>query len=256
MSGRTKIFFVGAGPGDPELLTIKGKRLLGEADVVVYTGSLVRERVLVFCREDAIVYNSASMTLPEITGIMIDGARAGKLIVRLHTGDTAFYSAMREQAVALEAAGIPFEVVPGVSSASAAAAVMGRELTAPGLTQTVIFTRLEGRTPVPEAEALRLLAAHGATLCVFLSVSMIERVVEELAHGGYSQDTPASVVYRATWPDEKVIRGTLGDISEKVRAAGITRHAMIIVGKALGEPGGGEASRLYDAGFSHGYRGE
>ncbi|MFQ5479704.1 MAG: precorrin-4 C(11)-methyltransferase [Thermodesulfobacteriota bacterium] len=254
MADDVKIFFVGAGPGDPELLTVKGRRLLTEADIVVYAGSLVAKELLSYCRAEAVVYNSASMNLGEITEVMIKGARAGKLVVRLHTGDTAFYSAMREQAAILSAEGLSFSVVPGVSSASGAAASLRRELTVPGETQTVIFTRLAGRTPVPEKEALHLLASHRATMCIFLSAAMIDKVVLELTKGGCPVDTPVAVVYRATWPDELKITGTLPDIAEKVRAAGITKHAMVIVGKATGGIGDGEKSLLYDAGFSHGCR--
>jgi len=254
MEDKIKIFFVGAGPGDAELLTVKGKRLLEKADIVVYAGSLVKESLLSYCRSDVAVYNSASMNLGEITAVMIDGAKAGKLVVRLHTGDTAFYSAMREQAAILDDAGLAYTVVPGVSSASGAAASIARELTVPGLTQTVIFTRMKGRTPVPEKEALPLLASHGATMCIFLSVAMIDDVVSELIEGGYAVDTPVAVVYRASWPDEKVVAGSLSDIAEKVKEAGISKHAMVIVGSAAGGLHDGEQSCLYDAAFSHGCR--
>jgi len=254
MVDKVNIFFVGAGPGDAELITVKGKRLLERADIVVYAGSLVKESLLLYCREDVAVYNSASMNLGEITAVMIDGAKAGKLVVRLHTGDTAFYSAMREQEAFLEEAGLAYAVVPGVSSASGAAASLARELTVPGLTQTVIFTRMKGRTPVPEKEALSLLASHGATMCIFLSVAMIDEVVSELVAGGYASDTPVAVVYRASWPDEKIVKGTIADIAGKVAEAGISKHAMIIVGKATGVVSDGEHSRLYDAAFSHGCR--
>jgi len=255
MSDEVRIFFVGAGPGDPELLTVKGMRLLKEADVVVYAGSLVKESLLSYCRGDAAVYNSASMTLGEITAVMIEGAKAGKSVVRLHTGDTAFYSAMREQAAILDGQGLAYAVVPGVSSASGAAASLAKELTVPGVTQTVIFTRLAGRTPVPEKEALNLLASHGATMCIFLSVAMMDKVALELDEGGYGPDTPVAVVYRASWPDEKVVTGTLSDIAAKVREAGISKHAMVLVGDAVGGIHDGEKSRLYDAAFSHGCRG-
>ncbi|MFQ5428182.1 MAG: precorrin-4 C(11)-methyltransferase [Thermodesulfobacteriota bacterium] len=256
MAEDVRIYFVGAGPGDPELLTVKGRRLLGEADIVVYAGSLVADKLLLYCAENVKVYNSASMTLGEITEVMIEGARAGRLVVRLHTGDTAFYSAMREQAAILKDEGLAYTVVPGVSSASGAAASIGRELTVPVETQTVIFTRLAGRTPVPEDEALHLLASHRATMCIFLSVSMIDKVVEQLLQGGYPTDTPVAVVYRATWPDELTVRGTLQDIASRVQEAGIKKHAIILVGKAIGGIGDGEQSFLYDAGFSHEYRGE
>ncbi len=245
------VYFVGSGPGDQELITVKGRRLLEEADCVVYAGSLVEEKVLGYCREGVEVFNSAGMHLEEITGVMASRARAGKVVVRLHTGDPSLYSAFREQADALEKEGIAYEVVPGVSSASASAAALKREFTMPGVTQTVIFTRLEGRTPVPEAESLRSLAAHNATICVFLSVSMVERVVEELL-SGYPPDTPAAVVYRATWEDERTIRGALSEIAGKVREAGITRHALIIAGRAIGDEAA--LSKLYDKGFKHGCR--
>ncbi|MBI2412768.1 MAG: precorrin-4 C(11)-methyltransferase [Deltaproteobacteria bacterium] len=252
MSEATTIHFVGGGPGDPELITVKGLRLLKEADLVVYTGSLLDEKVIEYSRKEAEVLNSASMDLEEITGVMIRAAKAGKKVVRLHTGDPSLYSALREQADLLEKEGIPYRVVPGVSSAFASAATLKRELTMPGVTQTVIFTRLEGRTPVPEAEGLAALASHRATICVFLSASMIEKVVEELSKG-YPADTPAACVYKASWEDEKVVKGTLSDIAGKVKAAGITRHALIIVGRAIGDET--QASLLYDKGFSHGYRG-
>lgn len=252
MSEATTIHFVGGGPGDPELITVKGLRLLKEADLVVYTGSLLDEKVIEYSRKEAEVLNSASMNLEEITGVMIRAAKAGKKVVRLHTGDPSLYSALREQADLLEKEGIPYRVVPGVSSAFASAATLKRELTMPGVTQTVIFTRLEGRTPVPETEGLAALASHRATICVFLSASMIEKVVEELSKG-YPADTPAACVYKASWEDEKVVKGTLSDIAGKVKEAGITRHALIIVGRAIGDET--QASLLYDKGFSHGYRG-
>jgi precorrin-4/cobalt-precorrin-4 C11-methyltransferase len=244
--------FIGAGPGDPELITVRGARLLSEADVVIYTGSLIGKGLLKHCRKDALVIDSAGMTLEEITRAMADAARSGKRVARLQTGDPSLYSAMREQAAALEEEGIGYGVVPGVSSAFAAAAALKSELTAPGVTQTVIFTRLEGRTPVPEAEGLAGLASHKATVCVFLSAGMIERVVGELLKG-YPPATPAAVVYRASWDDEARVTGTLADIAEKARSAGITRHALIMVGDALGRGGPGR-SRLYDKGFRHGFR--
>ncbi len=246
------VFFVGSGPGDPELMTVKGMNLLKEAEVVVYAGSLVRERVLEYCERKPQVFNSASMSLSEIVKVMIEAAKAGKKVVRLHTGDPSLYGALREQAEALEKEGIPYSIVPGVSSAFASAAAIKRELTLPGVTQTVIFTRLEGRTPVPEQERLSRLAAHEATICIFLSVSMMDEVVCELS-SGYAPSTPVAVVYRASWEDELVVKGTLSDIAAKVSEAGIKRQAMIIVGKAIGD-GPVEHSRLYDPGFSHGFR--
>lgn len=247
------VYFVGAGPGDPELITVKGMRLLEKADVVVYAGSLVTDKMLVYCRQGVEAHSSASMDLAEICAILVKAAKAGSVVVRLHTGDPSLYSAMREQADLLEKEGVPYEVVPGVSSAFASAATLKKELTAPGITQTVIFTRMEGKTPVPEKERLASLAGHNATICIFLSISMIERVVSELCAGGYAPDTPVAVVAKATWDDELKVAGTLNDIAAKVIEAGITRHALIIVGRSLGDLGA-EPSRLYDSAFSHGYR--
>ncbi|HBG47170.1 MAG TPA: precorrin-4 C(11)-methyltransferase [Deltaproteobacteria bacterium] len=246
------VYFIGTGPGDPELITVKGMKLLKEADLVIYAGSLVRERVLEYCERSPEIFNSASMSLPEITSLMTEAARKGKKVVRLQTGDPSLYGALREQAEALEKEEIPYVVVPGVSSAFASAAALKRELTLPGVTQTVIFTRMEGRTPVPDKERLRALSSHGSTICVFLSISMIEDVVRELL-AGYTPETPVAVVYRASWEDELVIKGTLADIAGKVNEAGVTRQAMIIVGNAIGD-GPVERSRLYDPGFSHGFR--
>lgn len=248
------IHFIGSGPGDPELITVKGMKLLKKADLVVYTGSLVQEKVLKYCKKGAAIKNSASMELKEITSVMAKAARAGKTVVRLHTGDPSLYSAMREQAAELEKYGIPYDVVPGVSSAFGAAASIKKELTMPEVTQTVIFTRLEGRTPVPKKEKLSLLAKHNATICVFLSVSMIEKVVSELLKG-YKKTTPVAVVYRATWQDEHIVTGTLKDIAGKVKEAGISKHAMIIAGRAVGGALKKEArSKLYDSAFSHSFR--
>lgn len=247
------VFFIGSGPGDPELITVKGKRLLEEADVVVYAGSLVNERVLQYAKKDAKIYNSAGMTLEEIMDIMVNAVKDGKKVVRLNSGDPTLYSALREQIAILEGKGIPYEIVPGVSSAFASAATLKEELTIPGITQTVIFTRLEGNTPVPERESLSELARHQATMCVFLSVGMMDRVVEGLRQG-YPADTPVAVVYRATWEDERVVRGTLKDIVRKVKRARIKRQAMIIVGNTLSSRITYHASLLYDKDFQHGYR--
>lgn len=252
---KTKVFFVGSGPGDPELITVKGRRLLEDADIIVYAGSLVKERVLKYARSDADIHDSASMNLEEIMKVMVDAARAGKKVVRLHSGDPTLYSALREQADILEKEGVPYEVVPGVSSAFASAAALKRELTLPEITQTVIFTRLEGRTPMPEKEQMSELAKHNATMCIFLSIGMVENVIRELKKG-YPEETPVAVVYRATWEDEKIIKGRLRDIVKKVKKAGIKRQAMIIVGEALeGKVSAKDKrSKLYDKDFVHGYR--
>ena len=247
------VYFVGAGPGDPELITVKGMRLLERAEVVVYAGSLVTDKILMYCKDGVEAHSSASMDLGEISSILVKAAKGGRVVVRLHTGDPSLYSAMREQADVLEREGVPYEVVPGVSSAFASAAALKKELTAPGITQTVIFTRMEGKTPVPEKERLSALAAHNATICVFLSVGMIDRVVSELREGGYGADTPVAVVCKATWDDELKVTGTLTDIAGKVLEAGIKRHALIIVGRSLGDVGA-EPSMLYDSAFPHGYR--
>jgi len=250
----SKVYFVGAGPGDPELITLKGKRLLESADVVIYAGSLVNPALLEGI--EAEVHNSANMSLDEIIDTIKKAINDKKTVVRLHTGDTSFYSAISEQIEELKKLGIPYEVVPGVTSAAAAAASIGQELTIPEISQTVIFTRLEGRTPVPAAEKLRSLSEHRSSMVIFLSVSMIDKVVDELKSGGYPDDTPVVVVYKASWPDEKIIRGSLKDIAEKVRASGIKKTALILVGQALraSEEPLGLRSRLYDSQFEHGFR--
>lgn len=248
------VSFLGAGPGDPELITVKARRLLDDADLVLYAGSLVNPDLLKSCKDGATLVDSAGMDLEAITRLMVDSAKSGSKVVRLQTGDPSFYSAIHEQSAVLEENAIDFEVIPGVSSAFASAAALKKSLTLPGVTQTIILTRLSGRTPVPEAEGLRSLAQHGATLCIFLSVSMIDKVISELI-GPYPKDTPAAVVYRASWPDELVIRSTLEKLEEEVKRAGINKHAMIIVSKTLGDNEINAAkSKLYDSSFSHGYR--
>jgi precorrin-4/cobalt-precorrin-4 C11-methyltransferase len=228
------VYFIGAGPGDPELLTVKGQRLIQTADLVVWADSLVHPGVAALARPDAEVVGSASLTLEEITERLIGAAQAGKSIARVHSGDPSLYGAIHEQLVLLEQAGVPYEIVPGVSSAFAAAAHLDAELTVPHVAQTVIFTRLANRTTtVPAGEQLRELARHGATLVIFLSASVIEKVVAELQEGGYAADTPAAVVYRVTWEDEQIIRGTLADIAPASRAARLTKQALILVGPAI-----------------------
>jgi precorrin-4/cobalt-precorrin-4 C11-methyltransferase len=245
------VVFLGAGPGDPELITLKGRRLLDTADLVVYAGSLVNVALLDGIK--AACHDSATMDLETIMQLLAKGHRAGHHVVRLHTGDPAIYGAIREQMQWLDGQEIPYEVVPGVSSAFASAAALKKELTVPEVTQTVIFTRQAGRTPVPERESLRNLAKAQATMCIFLSVSMMARVVEDLRAGGYPADTPIAVVERASWPDEQILRGTLADIAERVQASQIKKTAMIVVGPALAEDSR-IASKLYDAEFKHEYR--
>ena len=244
-----KVFIVGAGPGDPDLLTIKGKRLLKEADVVIYAGSLVHPDILQGL--EAELFDSAKLNLDEIIGIISGKVEEGKKVVRLHSGDPSIYGAIKEQMVRLDSLGIPYEIIPGVSSAMAVAAALKEEFTLPEVTQTLIITRLGGNTPVPEKEALRRLSEIRASMLIFLSVGMMDKVVSELLHG-YPEDTPIAVVEKVTWPQERIIRGQLKDISKKVKDAGIEKTAVIAVGDFM--RGLKKASRLYDRDFSHGYR--
>ena len=245
------IWFVGAGPGDPELITVKGRRLLEEADVVVYAGSLVPKALLGWTRDGCEAHDSASMALGEQVEVMAEAHAAGKRVVRLHTGDPSLYGAIGEQMRALDAQGIEYAVVPGVSSFVAAAAALPTELTAPGVSQTVIITRQPGRTPVPAGQEISGLAAHGATMAIFLSAGDLTGTVAALREH-YAEGTAAAIVQRASWPEQVVLRGTLATIAEQAREAGIDKTAMILVGDALRNEG--DASLLYDAGFSHGYR--
>ena len=245
------VHFIGAGPGDPELLTIKGKRLIDSANVIIYAGSLVNEKVLADCKEGAQVYNSAYMTLPEVIGVMKEAEARGQSVARVHTGDPSIYGAIREQMDALDELGISYEVIPGVSSFLAAAASMKKEYTLPGVSQTVILSRLEGRTPVPEKEKILSLAKHHATMIIFLSVGKIE-VLVQLMNESYEKDTPVAVVYKASWPEETIIYGTLETIADKVKAAGITKTALVVVGDFLGDKY--ELSKLYDQNFETEYR--
>jgi len=247
-----QVYFIGAGPGDPELITVKGARLVAEADTIIYTGSLVNPAVLDKVKPDADVYNSAAMTLDEVIAIIVSAVGAKKLVVRLHTGDPSIYGAIKEQMDALDAHRVSYAVVPGVSSFLATAAALKCEYTLPEVSQSVIITRLEGRTPVPEQEKLASLASHGCTMCIFLSVHMLDGVIAELIHGGYSEDTPIAVVEKASWPEEKIARGTLVTIAELVKKSGVDRTAMIVVGKCLDSDYA--LSRLYHPEFKHMYR--
>lgn len=248
-----KVYFVGAGPGDPDLITLRGRRLIDEADVVVYTGSLVNPALLRGVK--ATVIDSAGMALDQIIGELKRSVAAGKRVVRLHTGDPALYSAISEQIERLRELQIEYEVVPGVSSALAGAAALGQELTIPEISQTVIFTRIEGRTPVPRREKLADLARHGATMVIFLSVAMIEKVRDELLEA-YPEDTPVVVIEKASWPEQRIVRGTLGTIAGLVAEAEIRKTALIYVGEALRASEGplGRSSHLYREDFSHGCR--
>ncbi len=246
-----KVYFVGAGPGDPELLTVKARRLLERCRVCVYAGSLVSPEVVGLLPVDAEKHDSAGMNLEEITAVFTRARDADRDVVRLHSGDPSIYGAIREQMNALDREGIEYEVIPGVSSFQAAAAALRTELTAPEVSQTVILTRTAGRTPVPDHQDLATLGASRGTLCIFLSVRGIADAADALK-GSYGSDCPAAVVYRASWPDQKIIRGTLADIAEKTETEGVTKTAMIVVGWALGREG--PASKLYDPKFSHGRR--
>lgn len=246
------IYFVGAGPGDIELITMKGRKLLDGADCIVYAGSLVNPDLLEGCK--AVIHDSKGMDLQQIIEVMYKSWSNGGKVVRLHTGDPSIYGAIKEQMQKLDGLGVPYRVIPGVTSAAGAAAALNAELTLPEISQTVIITRQEGRTPVPEPEKLRELARHQATMMIFLSVGMLETVVEELLAGGYSPDTPIAVVERATWSNEKIVRGTLQTICPLVKSENIVKTAMICVGKVFGEGELKAVSKLYDAGFSHGTR--
>lgn len=246
------VFFVGAGPGDPELITVKGQRLLGQADIIIYAGSLVNPALLALAKNGAAIYNSASMTLDEVIAVMEQGVKENKLVVRLHTGDPSIYGAIQEQMDRLAVSNIGFEVIPGVSSFLATAAALKQEYTLPDVSQTVIITRLEGRTPVPEKEKLVKLASHEATMCIFLSVHMLDNVVKELIDGGYTPDTPVAIVQKASWPDQKIYRSTLADIAQLARENNIDRTAMIVVGKVLSTDYA--LSRLYAPEFGHMFR--
>ncbi len=245
------VHIVGAGPGDPELLTRKAKRLLGACRICIYAGSLVSPGVLALLPDQAERHDSSRMSLDEVIAVCRDARDRGIDVVRLHSGDPSIYGATREQMNALDALGIPYDVCPGVSAFQAAAASLCTELTAPEISQTIVLTRTAGRTPLPEEQELDRIARTHATLCIFLSVGKIAEVAETLsAH--YGQDCPAAVVYRASWPDERLIRGTLADIALKTETAGIRATAMIIVGEALARDV--PASKLYDAAFTHGFR--
>ena len=246
------IYFVGAGSGAPDLITVRGAELLRKADVVVYAGSLVDPALLKDCNNDCTIYNSAKMTLEEVMEVMIPAAQAGKLVVRLHTGDPCVYGAHREQMDILDTQQIPYEVVPGVSSFCGAAAALKAEYTLPDVSQTVILTRMEGRTPVPPKEKIELLAAHGATMVIFLSAGQMEQLSERLMQGGYAAETPVGIVYKATWPDEKVVRTTVGEMAHAAESAGITKTALITVGNFLGDQY--DRSKLYDPTFTTEFR--
>lgn len=250
------VWFVGAGPGDPELITVKGQRLLAQAGAVLYAGSLVDEAVARYAPRNAEIADSKGMALAEIAQWLITQAQRHTTVVRLQTGDPTLYGALTEMTRLLDAAGVPWRVVPGVSSAFAAAAVAGESLTLPEVTQTVILTRAEGRTPMPERERLEALAAHHATVCLFLSITLTREIERAFLAAGWSPESPALVVQKATWPEEKIVRTTLGELAAACRAAKIVSQAMIILSPALGARGWDDAprSKLYDPSFTHRFR--
>ena len=245
------VYFIGVGPGDPELLTIKGKKIIDSADVIIYAGSLVNREVLKDIKSGAKVYNSATMHLEEVIEVMKEAEKKNLMTARVHTGDPAIFGAHREQMDALEREGIEFCVIPGVSSFVAAAAALKKEYTLPEVTQSIILTRMEGRTPMPEKESIEAFAKHQATMVIFLSANRIEELVEQL-QTSYPVDTPIALVYKASWPEEKMIQGNLGNIVELVRKANITKTGLIVVGRFLGDQHA--LSKLYDKHFSHEYR--
>jgi len=250
---RHKVVFVGAGPGDPELITLKAKRMIETADVIVYSGSLLNPKLLEYAKKNAELIDAAKIDREKIFGILRDETKKGKFTIRLHDGDPALFSAIREQIDKLEEEHIECEVVPGISALFAAAARLNLELTLPGVTQTVIITRAELRTPVPDREKISELAKHKTTIAFYLSVHLTEQLVKELLAGGYAKETPVAVVYRASWNDELVITGTLVDIAKKVRAARISKTAVVIVGDVI-RPKTYEYSKVYDPSFTHGFR--
>ena len=252
---RRKVLFVGAGPGDPDLITVKGRRALERADVVIFAGSLVPEAVLRWTRPSCTQINSAPLHLDDIVARMKAAYDKGRRVVRLHTGDPSLYGAIFEQMAALAAEGIPYAVIPGVTAAFAAAAALGIEYTLPEVSQTLILTRMGGRTPVPESEALSGLAEHRTSMAIYLSIAMVDRVQQVLAEK-YGVEAPCAVVVRASHPDEKIVRTVIGRLADTVRAHKITRQAVIVVGKVLeiSVHGLEKKSRLYDKHFAHGFR--
>jgi precorrin-4 C11-methyltransferase len=246
-----KVIFVGAGPGDPDLLTLKGQRALARAEVVVYAGSLIPEAVLRTASTAAALHNSASLTLEEIMIVMVSAARAGQRVVRLQSGDTSIYSAIQEQMTLLDEAGIDYEVIPGISSFQAAAAALKTELTLPEVAQTIILTRGEGETKMPPGEALTDLARHGATLCIFLSARLAETVQQQLL-AAYAPDTPTAIAYRVGWPDEKIVLTELAGLTRTIREHKLSRTTLILVGQAVGRRQ--NRSRLYDKSHGHIFR--
>jgi precorrin-4/cobalt-precorrin-4 C11-methyltransferase len=252
MKKKSMVYFVGAGPGDPDLITVKGRKCIQDADLVLYAGSLVPKEVLACARKDARVADSSSMTLQETHAMILETARAGGIAARVHTGDPSLYGAVKEQMILLDRDGVSYEVIPGVTAAFAAAAAARVSFTVPEITQTLIFTRIGGRTAVPEQERLQLLAAHGCSLAIYLSADNPSKIVEELLAGGYADHTPVVVAYRVGWPEEMILRCKISDLSRTVKGAGIKRQALFLI--LPGTEKTGHSSKLYDRDFSHGFR--
>ena len=250
---KKQVYFVGAGPGAADLITVRGAKLIADADVIIYAGSLVNPDLLNYAHEGTEIHNSAYMTLEEVLDVMKDAAADSKTVVRLHTGDPSLYGAVREQMDALDELGITYESCPGVSAAFGAAAAMDLEYTLPGLSQSLVITRMEGRTAVPEKESIESWAAHEATMAIYLSAGMIDELVRRLIAGGYKEDTPAAIIYKATWPDEEYCFCRLSELAEVAARHGITRTALILVGEVIGKTGY-EKSKLYDETFSTEFR--
>lgn len=247
------VHFVGAGPGSPDLITVRGKQYLEEADVIIYAGSLVNPQLLEYSKDVCTIHNSAKMTLEEVISVMERAEAEGKMTVRLHTGDPCIYGAIREQMDILDEKGIAYDSCPGVSSFCGAAAALNLEYTLPEVSQSVIITRTEGRTPVPEREKIMSFAAHGATMVLFLSTGLLEKLVKELLAGGYASDTPAAIVYKATWPEEEAYVCTIDTLVETARKHQITKTALILVGNVVTHSHY-ERSKLYDPGFTTEFR--
>ena len=250
---KKQVYFVGAGPGAADLITVRGAKLIGDADVVIYAGSLVNPQLLDYAKKDAEIHNSAYMTREEVLAVMKAAAAEEKTVCRLHTGDPSLYGAVREQMDALDEMDISYESCPGVSAAFGAAAAMDIEYTLPGLSQSLVITRMEGRTAVPPKESIEGWAAHGATMAIYLSTGMLEELSRRLIDGGYSADTPAAIAYKATWPDEEYCYCTVADLAETAAEHNITKTALILVGDVIGKSGY-EKSKLYDGSFTTEFR--
>ncbi len=247
------VHFVGAGPGAPDLITVRGKELIEKADIIIYAGSLVNPALLDYAKDDAKIYNSAEMTLEEVTAVYTEAESEEKDVVRLHTGEPSIYGAVKEQMDFLDKEGIPYDSCPGVSACFGAASSLNLEYTLPGVSQTLIITRLEGRTPVPESESMESLAAHKASMAIYLSAGMLKELSEKLIAGGYEPETPAAIVYKATWPEEKKIITTVGDLAEAGEKEGIRNIAVVLVGNAVSAMDY-DKSRLYSTDFTTGFR--